>query len=178
MFTAKELDALKAEIKKNPVSTSYRKADGNALYIQVKKSTISWHMNCRYNGKQQTLSFGTYPKTSIKEAREKCHKAHVMLDNGEDPRPSKRKNIKSFEDVYNEWFKIHYKKCADSTIVRELGRFNNHIKSEIGSKNISEVRVDDVTNIAQKIHAKDTRDTANRVLDIIHRVIRYARIKG
>lgn len=69
-------------------------------------------MNYRFEGKQKTLAFGTYPDVSLSQAREKHKEARRLLAEGIDPtehRKTQQRAIveratSSFEAVAREWF--------------------------------------------------------------------------
>lgn len=65
----------------------------------------------RFDGKRKTLALGTYPVTSLKEARDKRDSAKKQIDGGIDPGEN-RKAVKSsnaesaansFEIIAREW---------------------------------------------------------------------------
>ncbi len=50
----------------------YKLADSDGLYLLVTPAGgRCWRMNYRYLGKQKTLAFGTFPNTSLADARER-----------------------------------------------------------------------------------------------------------
>ncbi len=59
---------------KNAKSTgkAYRLFDGEGLFLLVTPSGGKlWKLKYRFEGKEKILSFGSYPETIIKKAREK-----------------------------------------------------------------------------------------------------------
>ena len=64
-------------------------AKGLFLEIPVKDSkggSKLWRMKYRFNGKEHTLSFGLYPRVSLREARDKRGEAQKLLAKGTDPK--------------------------------------------------------------------------------------------
>ncbi|WP_246826839.1 integrase arm-type DNA-binding domain-containing protein [Eikenella sp. HMSC073A11] len=49
-----------------------------------------WHLNFRFNGKQKTLSIGTYPTVFLSEARHAAENARRLLAQGQDPAAAKQ----------------------------------------------------------------------------------------
>jgi hypothetical protein len=51
---------------------AYKLQDEKGMYLQVNPNGSKYfRFNYRFNGKRKTLALGTYPTTSLKEAREK-----------------------------------------------------------------------------------------------------------
>ena len=66
----------------------YRVADPQTqgLHIQVKKcGQYNWTLRYRFNGQQRFLKLGSYPATSIAEARQRALEAQGKVEAGLDP---------------------------------------------------------------------------------------------
>src|SRR3546814_5917370 len=73
-LTAKAIDAAK------PQASPYKLTDGLGLYLLVMPSGGRlWRMNYRFEGRQKTLAFGSYPDVSLAKAREKRTAAREAL---------------------------------------------------------------------------------------------------
>ena len=54
-----------------PKGEDYKLADGGGLFLLVTPTGSKlWRMRFKHLGKEQKLSFGTYPDVSLKDARE------------------------------------------------------------------------------------------------------------
>lgn len=75
------------EIKKAKAKDkNYKLSDGHGLYLLVQSNgTKLFRFDFTFEKKRNTLSFGTYPETSLKEAREKREIAREQLKNGINP---------------------------------------------------------------------------------------------
>ncbi|QXP85032.1 Arm DNA-binding domain-containing protein [Methylococcus sp. Mc7] len=61
--------------KAKPRETPYKLIDEKGSYLLVtSKGGKLWRLNYRYDGKQKTSSFGTYPEASLKDARSQVSK--------------------------------------------------------------------------------------------------------
>ena len=61
-------------------------SDGEGLYLDVRPTGKSyWRMRYKFQGKENTLTFGEYPYVTLKEAREKRCEARRLINNGIDP---------------------------------------------------------------------------------------------
>ena len=85
MLTAVQIRAAK------PREKVYRLADGSGLYLEVPpKGSKRWRFRYYYGGKEKSLSFGTYPKVSLKAARQKRDEARSLLEKGTDPSTARK----------------------------------------------------------------------------------------
>lgn len=54
-----------------PKEKSYKLSDGGGLYIEISPSGGKWwRYKYRFGGKEKRISLGTYPDTSLADARE------------------------------------------------------------------------------------------------------------
>jgi hypothetical protein len=102
---------------KSQEGKSRKLSDGGGLFLQVQPNGSKlWRYTYRFNGKQKLLALGSYPETTLAEARTKHAAAHKQVSNGIDPSEAKKEDKRmallnaenSFESVAREW---HDKKC-------------------------------------------------------------------
>lgn len=64
----------------------YSLGDALGLFLEVSPQGGKWwRFRYTYNGKRKTMSLGTYPQVSLKEARIKRDNARQLLEDGKDP---------------------------------------------------------------------------------------------
>src|SRR5438067_13898745 len=106
-LTAKHLENAKSREK------SYRMWDSGGLYVEVQTSGAKWwRWKYRFAGKEKRLALGTYPDTSIKEARGERDDARKLLDKGVDPSAQRKADKRTAavnagntcEAVAREWY--------------------------------------------------------------------------
>jgi L-glutamine-phosphate cytidylyltransferase len=90
--------------KAKPKEKQYKLADGRSMYLIVTPGGGKyWRLDYRFNGKRQTLSLGTFPSTSLKDARRKCEDIKSLITDGIDPSHQRKimltGNKDSFEAV-------------------------------------------------------------------------------
>lgn len=69
-----------------PKSVPYKVTDEKGLYLEVRPNGAKyWRLRYRWAGKQNTLSCGVYPETTLNKARERRDEARVLLAEGTDP---------------------------------------------------------------------------------------------
>lgn len=114
------LNDAKVKAAKPPKEGSYKLSDSGQLYLFVTKAGGKhWRMNYTYRQdgklKQKTLAFGSYPSTSLGEARAMRDAAKALLRDGKDPSVEKRLAIteqetasaNTFETVALLWFELN-----------------------------------------------------------------------
>jgi len=83
-MSGKLSDAKIKNLKPGPKLTKY--ADGGGLTLVVTPSGgKNWWFRYRFEGKEQTLSLGTYPAVTLLEARERHLAAKRQLETGHGP---------------------------------------------------------------------------------------------
>jgi hypothetical protein len=107
----KELSAMEVD-KAKPSSKQRKLFDGNGLFLLVSPSGGKWwRFKYSFAGKENTISFGTYPEISLAQARERREEARKLLARGIDPSTSRkqekaeREELRSnrFEAIAREW---------------------------------------------------------------------------
>ncbi|MGZ5818799.1 MAG: Arm DNA-binding domain-containing protein, partial [Burkholderiaceae bacterium] len=75
-----------------PKDKPYKLSDGGGMYLEVMPTGLRvWRMGfTQANGKKNKITFGTYPETSLLEAREKRAAARKQLSDGIDPGQDKK----------------------------------------------------------------------------------------
>ena len=68
--------------------------DGGGLFLRIApKGGKCWRYKYRFNGKEKLLSFGTYPKVSLSDARLLHHQAELLIKAGEDPGAVRKESV-------------------------------------------------------------------------------------
>lgn len=86
-----------------PASKDVRLFDGNGLYLLIKPNDSRWwRVDYSINSKRKTLSLGTYPVTSLADARKKAFELKKQVAEGVDPsinrKASKEQDAKVLEE--------------------------------------------------------------------------------
>ena len=90
----------------------YKLTDEKGLFLLVHPNGSKyWQMKFRFSKKEKLLSFGTYPETSLKEARDKRDKARKQIQEGLDPSQEKKleklqrhiSSENSFQSIATKW---------------------------------------------------------------------------
>ncbi|MCT7604416.1 tyrosine-type recombinase/integrase [Aliarcobacter butzleri] len=173
-----ELEIKKAEIK----DKDYNLSDGDGLYFVVRRNGSKFfRLDFRYGGKRLSMSLGTYPKVSLKEAREKKDEAKKLL--GQNINPISEKKIKKASEyltlgiVINEWLELRAKSSSEATIIQNRRMLNN-FTNWLGNVAIKDVKRIDIINILEKIQNKGVIETAHRLLSLMNKIYMFAVTKG
>jgi hypothetical protein len=144
-------------------------ADQKGLYLLIGPAGGKWwRLDYWFSGKRKTLSMGTYPEVSLKEAGAKRDGARRQLAHGTDPgehgkpvrRATEAKLNNSFESVAREWLQnVRHQWTLDhhNCTVR---RFEAYVFPDIGHMPISDIEAPLLITMARKIQARGTVEMA------------------
>ena len=170
-----------------PRDKVYRVADGHGLYIEVVPTGSKyWRLSYRFNGKQKRLALGVYPRTALKEARERREQARKSLENSKDPGELKKlaklelrkKYEDNFEALAREWHKNRSHTWALEHGGNILKRLETYIFPAFGYRPIKEVTPIEVLHAIRKVEAKGNHDLTHRLLQHCSHVFRYGVATG
>ncbi|MGO8753826.1 MAG: tyrosine-type recombinase/integrase [Gallionellaceae bacterium] len=161
--------------------------DGGGLYLWVYADGGKfWRLRYRLGGKEKSLSFGSYPQISLKEARAKRDEQHKVLDADLDPSAERkaanlRKKLateNSFEAVALEWHGKQKIKWVAHHAVRVKRLLELSIFPALGKRPIGQIGAPELLDAIRKIEARGAHDLAHRVLQICGQVFRYGIATG
>ncbi|TWT23596.1 tyrosine-type recombinase/integrase [Luteimonas marina] len=179
-LTEAKLKALK------PAAAVYRVADAGGLCIEVTSGGSKlWRYRYRVNGKATMLALGSYPETTLAQARDARDDARRLLRDGKDPaaeRQAARARIQfaadnTFRAVAQEWRSKAIKGLAQVSISKvdwQLGL----IPDRLQNRPIDEITAQDVLTILRPLEHREIVDTAHRVRARMSQVFRYAVATG
>lgn len=158
-------------------------SDEKGMYLQVNPSGgKTWQLKYRFAGKEKKLAIGSYPETSLKEARDKRDDARKMIQGGIDPSAAKKaakESLKlnhenSFEAIALEW---HKKQTPTWTAQYEKvlkRRLEGNLFPFIGSIPVNAVTAPDLLMTLRKIEARGAIDLTHRMHQVASQILRYA----
>lgn len=169
--------------KAKPVDKTQRLFDGGGLYLEISPAGGKWwRWKYRFGGKEKRLSFGTYPDTSLADARERRDAARKLLaagvDCGEHRKAAKAAGdaaaANSFEVVAREWFAKQEAKWADNHSEKVIRRLERDIFPWMGKRPVSEITATELLKHLERIEQRGAIETAHRALQTCGQVFRYA----
>ena len=162
-------------------------ADERGLHLIVAPSGGKWwRLKYRLGGKENSLSLGTFPDVSLKEARERRDAARKLLSNGVDPAVDRKvqkatateRAANSFEVVAREWFAKLKPSWAPSHADKIIARLERDIFPWIGGRPIAELKAPELLAVVRRIEERGALETAHRALQNCGQVFRYAVATG
>jgi integrase len=174
-----------SEIKgAKPKEKDYKLNDGSGLSMLVRKSgTKMWRFDYKFNNKNKSMSFGSYPMISLREAREAREKTRKLIYNGIDPiedkkrikeeRIKKSENIITFEKVLDEWINIAQDNWKTITYKRNIGIFDKYLFN-LKQKEFNSVTKEDLIDIFSLLVGKRYLETANKLFKLLNRFYQWA----
>ena len=133
-----------------------------------------------------SISFGIYPRVTLKDARTERIVARGLLDKGIDPsveRQDKRQlNVlnasNSFKAVASLWFDNWKLDKAPSTVSKTIKRLELDIYPTLGDRPIAEITARQILLAIKKIEGRDAVDLAERAFQRCCQIFRYAIANG
>lgn len=169
----------------NEKATKLADAEGLYLFITT-KGTKSWRYDYRFGGKRRTLTIGTYPQVTLREARTARDDARALLVKGTDPAARKRDHKRevalaastSFRSVADTYIdSLREKGYADATITKNEW-LRDILAGKIGHMPIADVRPLDIMKVLRIYEAARKRETATRLRTFAGSVFRMAILEG
>lgn len=178
-----ELDCRHAK----PRPKAYRMNDSEGLYLDVRPTGKRyWRQRYRTDGKEKILTLGSYPELSLVKAREKRDAAKQEIRGGIDPSSVKQQNkrlakykaAQTFALVAKEWHAEYKDRWSVRHAHNLISRLEQNVFPFIGSMPISQITPPMIFACVRKIEERKNCELANRVLQIIGQVFRYAVTTG
>lgn len=169
-----------------PTEKQYKLPDGKGLFLLVLPTGGRyWHFRSKVGGKEKLLSFGTYPETTLAEAREKRETARKQIANGIDPGEVRKaqkaakqeEGANSFEAVSREWHLKFKPQWTENHAGRILTRLEQDVFPFIGMRPIAEIKAPDLLAVLRRIEPR-TLEGAFRVKTACSQIFRYAIATG
>ena len=168
-----------------PLEKKKRYSDEKGLYLEVTPSGGRfWRLKYRFNGRESTLTIGSYPETSLAQARRTRDEARVQLYKNIDPNAVKNSRLqdadenKLFKVLAMEWMKDRKAVIKEATYLRDLSVFEKDIFPALGNMPIDQIKGKDVLACAKKIEARGAQEMAKRSIPLTGRIFRFAIRKG
>lgn len=174
-------------IRKAKAKTSaYKLSDGGGMFLLVTpKGGKWWRISYRHEGKQKTISLGTFPEVSLGMARQLREDARKVIASGVDPsalrkvseRAKQVAEEQSFEFIADEWIAMKSKIWVESTTQKTQTHFREYVFPELGHRAIAELNAPDFLMMLRKVESRRPY-TAIRLREMCSQICRYAVATG
>jgi integrase len=170
-----------------PTTKALKLYDSGGLYLEVSPSGGKWwRLKYRFNGKENRISLGVYPETTLRAARERRDTERKLLAEGIDPSKSRKteksaqanRAANSFEQVAREWFAKFSPSWAPAHAARKIRLFERDIFPWIGQQPIAEITAPELLSVLHRIEKRGVSETERRALVSCGQVFRYAVASG
>ena len=117
-----------AQVRKiKPLDKKKRYSDEKGLYLEVTPSGGRfWRLKYRFNGRESTLTIGSYPEISLAQARRARDEARIQLYNNIDPNAVKNQRLQQIDEstlfkcLAMEWMADRKAVIKETTYLRDL----------------------------------------------------------
>ena len=160
----------------------YKLMDGGGLQVWVYPGGKKvFRYKFMFNGKEQALTLGNYPFTTLAKARELAFEAKRQVAGGINPAAAKREAKKqakvagkTFAMVADEWFNLRKVEWSDSHSKDTEQKLNTHVLPRIGHIPVAEVGRDDIKAILDSLHNQAKYATLKKVRSIVSQILQHA----
>ena len=142
-------DAQVRRIKPSEKKTKY--SDEKGMYLEVTPSGgMHWRMKFRFNGKENIFSIGTYPDTTLAQARRMRDEARLQLKDGINPNEAKKQKKQQadenilFKSLAMEWMEDRKAIIKEGTYLRDLSVFEKDMFPTLGHMPIDQIKGKDI----------------------------------
>lgn len=158
-------------------------SDSAGLYlIVVPEGGRWWRFDYRFGGARKTLSFGTYPKVGLKDARRLRDDARRDVANGLDPsalrkaakRQAERQVSDRFEAIAREWMEKMGTQWKPTHASKVTLRLKNDVFPWIGDRPIAEIKAGELLELLQRVENRGAIDSARRIHQTCCQVFNFA----
>lgn len=175
-----------AQIRKiKPLEKKKRYSDEKGLYLEVTPAGGKfWRLKYRFNGRESTLTIGSYPEISLAQARRSRDEARIQLYQNMDPNAVKYQRLQQidqstlFKSLALEWMEDRKTVIKEATYLRDLSVFEKDLFPFLGNLPIDQIKGKDVLACAKKIEGRGAQEMAKRSIPLAGRIFRFAIRKG
>lgn len=175
--------ALRA-VRPDPSGKVRKLTDGDGLFLQVDpRGGKYWRFSYRWDGKQKTLAFGTYPDVPLALARSRRVEARQMVAAGTDPAAVAKaakapRQSHLFDVLCQGWLDTGRPDRTEQYQADIEARIARHIAPHTRGRAIESLSRADWQAIFDRVYDAGRRDMTWRLMGYITRIYRYANARG
>lgn len=179
----KEVEARNAK----PADKPYKLADGGGLYLLVNPNGSKlWRLKYRYAGKEKLLSFGSYPRVPLREARDKQERAKRALREHVDPseqrkaskREARNRAANTFEALAEAWHANKRPAWSQATSDKARLYLDLDLLPALGERPIAEITRPELVALLRRIEKRGAHDVARKCRGWLSNIFRFALAAG
>ncbi|ECK7391851.1 tyrosine-type recombinase/integrase [Salmonella enterica subsp. enterica] len=176
------------EIRRSkPREKPYTLNDGNGLSLLIEPNGArGWRFRYRFDGKPKMLSLGTYPTTSLNDARKKRDEAKKLVVTGINPSDVRKREKQdrqaeidnTFEVIAREWYGKRLDRWSASYADEMIKTFENDVFPYIGSRPIAEIKPMELLGVLSLLDERGATEKLRKIRQRCGEVWRYAIVTG
>ncbi|HHU4723136.1 TPA: tyrosine-type recombinase/integrase [Klebsiella quasipneumoniae] len=176
------------EIRRSkPLEKPYTLNDGNGLSLLIEPNgSKGWRFRYRFDGKPKMLSLGTYPLTSLTDARQKRDEAKKLVAAGINPSDVRKRDKRdrqneisnTFEAIAREWYEKRIDRWSVSYSEEMLKTFEADVFPYIGGRPIVEIKPMELMGVLSRLDERGATEKLRKVRQRCGEVWRYAIVTG
>ena len=188
-LTDKRLRSLKAAQNEQVIG------DGGGLWIRVlpaaKGGAINFNYRFQFLGKERRYNCGTYPATSLAEARMRRNQARQLVADGLDPTLKKAADRaaatsaqtlalmdKTVDELFGDWKHVYLSAHHSDKGKSAEAIYSYDIQPLLGKTKAKLVRLAHIVQVIDTILERGARRKANRVLSMMRQMFRHGLGRG
>lgn len=161
----------------------FRVSDGQGLYLQVETTgKKKWRFRYRFGGKEKMIGLGSYPETSLAEARVKRLEMASCLDRGENPSEMRRAAKREAELAGANTFGVVAAEYLDKRIgegiatrtIKKQKTLLAALLPDLSDRPIAEITPPELLEVLKRTERRGKHTLANEARAIAGRIFRYA----
>lgn len=169
--------------KANAKERAYKLYDSLGLFVLVKPNGSKlWRQKYQINGKERLVAHGSYPRISLREARQLRDEIRDQLEAGTDPSVKKRLDQIEAETQARTTFLLVAEEYLQMAYDRELADATMHKKNwhiytlaePLHQRPVSEITSAEILHLLKKVEHSGRRETAKKLRGTLSGVFRLA----
>ena len=176
------------EIRRSkPLDKPYTLNDGNGLSLLIEPNgSKGWRFRYRFDGKPKMLSLGTYPLTSLTEARQKRDEAKKLVASGINPSDVRKRDKQdrqneisnTFEAIAREWYEKRIERWSAGYAEEMMKTFEADVFPYIGGRPIADIKPMELMGVLSRLDERGATEKLRKVRQRCGEVWRYAIVTG
>ena len=188
-LTDKALRALKPTAREQVIG------DGGGLWVRAlpaaKGGAINFYYRFQHDGKEHRFNCGTYPETSLAEARKKRNAARDDVKAGISPLDKQAvqrtsaaaavalsKSEKTVNELFDDWERVYLVTHQKDKGAFTKAAFKLDVGPTIGMLRARDVRLAHIIQVIDRILERNARRKANLVLSLMRQMFRHGLGRG
>ncbi len=166
---------------------SYKVSDGEGLNLLVRISgTKSWQWKYRFFGKEKTLSIGSYPTISLKQARITKANAQQLLGQNIDPSAKKKEDRKALQKLHDGKFKTIAKQWKENKLPTWSAKYakkthetlSNWVYPHLNDLPVAQITSQHLLTVLRRMENHGIGETTRKVKGLLENIFTLALIEG